>query len=260
MRNLKVTISFDGSDYGGWQIQKNSYTLQQAVQDSLKKILKKEHKVTGCGRTDAGVHAYGYVFSFKTESDIPVKGLFRALHTTLPDDIAVIDVCEVSLDFCAHFSAVAKQYIYTFSNKVSRDPFMDRYALHYEHPMDDALMNRSAQQFLGRHEFNAFCASGAQNMTFDRTIYQSEVKRRGDMVYYYVTGSGFLYNMVRIMAGTLLYISAGKIAPMTIDEIILSKDRERAGKTLPPHGLYLNSVFYDNSCIKPLSGEEDFNG
>ncbi len=250
MKNFKVTIAFDGSNYGGWQIQKNSYTIQQAVQDSLKKILKTRHKVTGCGRTDAGVHANGYVFNFKTESDIPEHGLFRALHITLPEDIAVLEVKEVGLDFSAQFSAVAKQYIYQFSNTVSRNPFLNRFALHYEYPMDDKLMDKAAKHFLGHHDFSAFCASGAQNVTSDRTIFRSDVIREGDVVRYYVAGNGFLYNMVRIMTGTLLYVSAGKLDADSIPDIIASGDRERAGKTLPPHGLYLDQVYYDNTHEK----------
>lgn len=250
MRNIKVTIAFDGGDYGGWQIQQNAYTVQQAVEDSLKKILKTPHRVTGCGRTDGGVHANGYVFSFHTQSAIPTDGLLRALNIALPSSIAALDAAEVDPFFCAQRSAVAKEYVYRFFNRVARDPFTDRFALHYEYPMDEELMNRAAQHFLGRHEFNAFCASGAQNLTYDRTIYRSYVKREGDMVSYYVTGSGFLYNMVRIMSGTLLYVTMGKIKEADIPAIIESKDREKAGKTLPPHGLYLNKVYYDNTHLK----------
>lgn len=252
MNNFKVTISFDGSGYGGWQIQKNSYTVQQAVEDTLKKILGSRHRVTGCGRTDAGVHANGFVFSFRTESAIPPEGLFRALNSALPESIAVLGAERVPEDFSAQMSALAKRYIYKFSNTVRRSPFADRYALHYEYPLDDGAMDRAARLFTGRHDFTSFCASGAQNLTFERTIFDSRVSRSADDVVFSVTGNGFLYNMVRIMAGTLLYVSEGKICGGSIPDIIASKDRSRAGKTLPARGLYLDRVFYDREFLRQI--------
>lgn len=242
-----MTIAFDGSNFGGWQRQKNSYAVQQAVEDTLKKILKKRHTVTGCSRTDAGVHANRYVFNFVTDSAIPCYGLFRALHAILPADIAVIDVAEVDLAFSARFNAVAKEYVYKFQNTTARNPFNCRYALHIEEPLDERLMDAAAKDFIGRHDFAAFRASGFQTLTSERTIYAAGVERCGEELRFTVTGDGFLYNMVRIMAGTLYYIAIGKLRPDSIPAILASCDREQAGKTLPPHGLYLNRIYYDNT-------------
>ncbi|MBQ3141518.1 MAG: tRNA pseudouridine(38-40) synthase TruA [Clostridia bacterium] len=247
MRNFRVTIAYDGSNFGGWQRQKNSYAVQQAVEDTLKKILKKRHTVTGCSRTDAGVHANRFVFNFHTESGIPCKGLYCALNAILPEDVAVLQVEEVDLTFSARFNAVAKEYIYKFQNTAARNPFNCRYALHVDEPLDEKLMNAAAKDYIGRHDFAAFRASGFQTLTSERTIYDARVERFGDEVVFTVTGDGFLYNMVRIMAGTLYYIAIGKLAPDSIPGILASLDREKAGKTLPPHGLYLNKIYYDNT-------------
>ncbi len=245
MRNFKVTIRFDGSRYGGWQRQKNSYAVQQAVEETLKKILNAPHTVTGCSRTDAGVHANRFVFNFFTENTIPVEGLKKALHCVLPDDIAVLDVQEASLKFSARFSAVAKEYIYCFYDSPAKNPFLARYALHHDYPLRVEEMAKAASYYVGCHDFAAFRATGSPPCCTERNIFESEVKREGELVVFRVLGDGFLYNMVRIMAGTLLYVSMGKLDADSIPDIIQSKQRDRAGKTLPPVGLYLNNVYFE---------------
>lgn len=244
MRNLLLTISFDGSNYHGWQVQENAVTVQQTLQDALERILQRRDNITGCSRTDAGVHANMYCCNIRTESSIECKKLVTALNAVLPDDISVLDCREVDFEFHARYDCVSKEYIYKIWNSASKNPFLYKYSYQHKYLLDEEFLNRQAKQFIGTCDFSAFCAAGSSVEDTVRTVKNAEVYREGDMVIFRVEADGFLYNMVRIMVGTLLDISAGKIPPDTINSILLSKDRSRAGITAKPEGLFLNKINY----------------
>ncbi len=239
-----MTIRFCGTAYHGFQVQKNALAVADAFQSVLRKVLKESPQIKGCSRTDTGVHANMFCISFQTEKQIPCDGLLWALNNNLPDDIGVISCREVPLDFHARYSCIGKRYLYQVYNAPFRDPFLDKRALLYQHPIDEKYLNEAAKYFLGTHDFATFCRADSTVEDTVRTIYDFHVTRQGPMVYFSVTGDGFLYNMVRILVGTLLAVSAGKIAPSEIPDIIASGNRERAGITVPPYGLYLDYVFY----------------
>lgn len=244
MRNLAVTIRYNGSNYHGWQVQKNALTVQEVFQNSLERIIGERPDVKGCSRTDTGVHAYMYVINFMTENKIKCEQLIKALNFTLPPDIAAYDCCEKKDDFHARYSCKGKQYIYKILNSYNRDPFYQSLAYHYGLKLDEEIMDKAAKNFIGTYDFSAFCSSGSKVKDHVRTVTQAEVKRDGDLILFTVTADGFLYNMVRIMAGTLIETANGHISPDDMGDIILSGDRSRAGMTAPPEGLYLNRVYY----------------
>lgn len=244
MRNILIQIAYDGTNYCGWQMQKNAVSVQEKIEDAIEKVCKEYSFVEGCGRTDAKVHALCYSASFKTKSTIPCDRLPFALNTALPEDVRVLKAFDVKDDFHARFSAVKKTYRYEISTRPIPDPFLRNYAWHYPYPLDFELMKKEAQKFVGTHDFLGFMASGGQVKTTVRTIYSFEIFREGEKIIFEVTGNGFLYNMVRIMTGTLVYIGGGKIKE-DLTDIINSKDRNRAGITAPPHGLYMKKVYYE---------------
>lgn len=250
MRNLLFKISFEGSKFHGWQQQENAITVQGELKSAFKSLTGEDANIIGCSRTDAGVHANEYYFSVKTDSGIPCESFPVALASQkLPGEISVISCIEVSDDFNARFDSIKKEYIYIFENSEIPSPFNYKRTCHYKYHMDENLMNEAAQSFLGEHDFSAFCATGAQVVSKTRTIYSASVERQGNLVIFHVCGNGFLYNMVRIMAGTLLYVNMGKINKDDISSIIKSQDRTKAGITAIPDGLYLNKVYF--------SGEEN---
>lgn len=242
--NIKLFLQFDGTNYHGWQTQANAPTVQQTLRDALRAVTREDIIPCGCGRTDAGVHAAGYVCSFKTESRIPPDRFPYALNSALPADIVCLRAEAVSEDFSANRSAVGKTYRYTIDNGEFPDVFLSRYAWHYRFPLDDGAMRRAARSFLGTHDFVGFASSGFGVKTTVRTILALNIERRGGVITMDVTGDGFLYNMVRIITGTLVYAGAGRISPRELPEIIESRKRERAGITAPAKGLCLKEVFY----------------
>lgn len=245
MRNLRLKLSYDGKNYHGWQVQENAVAVQEVFQNALSSVLGKCPDIKGCSRTDSGVHAYEYCVSFQTDHGIPCERLVGALNHFLPKDIAVFSCEEVPLDFHARYSCTGKQYIYKIWNRPVRDPFSDGYVLHYWYPLDETILNEAAQHYLGSHDFTSFCTLDSRNPgDLVRTVAESSVVRQGDMVTFTVAADGFLYNMVRIMVGTLLRVAQGKLTPSDIPGILAAKDRSRAGPTAPPWGLYLNRVFY----------------
>jgi tRNA pseudouridine38-40 synthase len=250
-RNILLSLRFDGTAYHGWQVQKNAVTIQQTLQDALEKVLKVRPPVTGCSRTDAGVHANEYICNFHTFIQIPCESLRKALNVNLPKDIAVNACREVQEPFHARYAACAKEYHYKVWNGATRDPFLNRYTLFYPYRLDIPAMQRAAAGLLGSHDFSAFRASGSKVEDTVRNILLFDIEREGSLVTFRVRADGFLYNMVRIMTGTLLNISQGLISEGDIPEIIASRSRVSAGKTLPPHGLYLNKVFYEAERIQP---------
>lgn len=244
LRNLLVTIAYDGTDYHGWQVQPNGETVQQKVQDAIEKILGKRENIIGCSRTDSGVHANGFCFNMRTENEMNCYRFIGAMNAVLPDDIAVKDCREVPLDFHARYDCLGKEYIYKIWNSHQRNPFCEDRYLHYKLPLDCEMLNTQAQMFVGEHDFSSFCAAKSSVEDRVRTVEYFTVSKMQEEVILKVKADGFLYNMVRIMVGTLLEISEGKIPQNTIGDIINSQDRSRAGRTAPPHGLYLNKVFY----------------
>lgn len=246
MRNILLRLRFDGTAYHGWQEQKALPTVQGVLQEALGALLGAPTPVTGCSRTDAGVHALGFACNFHTESGIPCEGMLRALNDRLPPDAAVWDCVEVPPDFHARFDATQKEYRYLIRCASVRDPFWRARALHCPYPLDCAAMDEAAQGFLGTHDFSSLRAvggSGEKNPV--RTVRFAHVQRDGETVVFTVRADGFLYNMVRIMAGTLLYVSQGKLSPRDIPAVLESRRRDAAGPTAPACGLYLAHVFYD---------------
>lgn len=246
MRNLLLHISYDGSYYHGWQIQNNAVTVQEVFQDALEKVIASRPDIKGCSRTDSGVHANMYCLNFKTEHRIPCERIPAALNQFLPDSIAVHSAKEVEENFHARYSCKGKEYIYKIWNQDIRNPFLNRYAFHYWYDLDENLMDKAAKQLLGCHDFTSFCTvdKSREKGDFHRTIQDISVRREGDMVIITVRADGFLYNMVRIIVGTLLYTAQGKIKPEDMPEILTALDRKKAGPTASPAGLYLNRVFY----------------
>ena len=246
LRNLLLTLCYDGRRFHGWQIQQNAYTVQEALQTALSQIIGDGFDVKGCSRTDSGVHANMYCVSLKTAHPIPCVRLKAALNRWLPLSVAVTDCVEVDADFHARYSCKSKEYIYKIWNSEVRSPFLEGYALHYRYPLDAALLNEAAQAYVGRHDFTSFCTlDNREQGDMTREVKLFSVTRDGDMVTMRVEADGFLYNMVRIMVGTLLRIAQGKIPPDGIPAIMEKKDRKYAGPTAKACGLYLNRVYYE---------------
>lgn len=246
MRNLKVCIAYNGAAYHGFQRQSNAVTIQQMLEDGLRKLLKTPTTINGCSRTDTGVHAKQFFFSFRTDSSIPCDGFVKGMNALLPDDIAVLSCEDADEDFHARFSAKGKEYIYRVKNTPQRDVFTDRLALWYHGALDEQVMDKAAKLFIGEHDFAAFCKAEAKEhlKSTVREVYDFSVRRENDEVIFTVSGSGFLHNMVRIMVGTLIYVSEGKRTESDILRSLETGVRETAGKTIDPRGLYLNRVFY----------------
>ncbi len=257
MRNLKVFISYNGADYHGFQRQDNALSVQEVVEKAIGKLLKIPPPVIyGCSRTDAGVHARRFCFNVHIDSKIPCTGFVKGMNTLLPYSIAVLSCEDVPEDFHARFCTKAKEYVYLINNKPSRDVFLQKLAYHYPYELDIAAMNRAAELFVGEHDFAGFCrAEGKARMKSTvRTIYDLNVSQKNGICEIRIRGNGFLYNMVRIVAGTLIYISEGRRSIDDIRAALESGERSFAGVTLPPDGLYLNEVFYEDP-IEKSSGE-----
>lgn len=254
-RTLAVKIRFLGAAYHGFQRQQNALSVQQVIEEALYKILGKETVIFGCSRTDTGVSAKEYVFSFKTQNPIETRKLKSALNHFLPDDIAVLAAAEVREDFHARYDTVEKEYQYIIRNTRQKDPFIEGRALRYGIVWLDAdKLNSAAAHFVGKHDFSAFCSQHDGAKSHIREIKEASVRREGDDVIFTFRADGFLYNMVRIMVGTLLFVAEGKIKENEIPEIIQSLDRGRAGATAEAVGLYLTKVIYEKD---PFEGEED---
>lgn len=246
MKNFLVKMAYNGAAYHGFQRQNNATAIQQVVEEAIESLTGQQVSINGCSRTDAGVHAREYYFNFKIDSGINCRGLIFGLNDRLPDDIAILDCREASQDFHARFCCKGKEYRYLVHNSEIKDPFYKDTVYRSWFPIDAEKLDRAAKDFVGEHDFKAFCSADCDKENTVRTIYRFDVKRSGDIVEFIVAGSGFLYNMVRIMVGTLLYINEGKIGEKDIPALLKAKDRTKAGLTVPPQGLYLNKVFYDD--------------
>lgn len=244
MSRLKLTIRYDGTQYHGWQVQQNAVTVQQVLQDALESILQQRPGVTGCSRTDAGVHANRFCLHFDYDGAVPPENILRGLNARLPDDISAIEIEKVADDFHARYSVKHKRYNYYICNSKTRNPFLEKYSWHINKLLDVEKMNEAAQQFLGTHDFKGFCAVGSSVVDTVRTIYDFTVTNKDDLIVISVCADGFLYNMVRILVGTLYDTESGKIEIQDIPRIIDSKDRSLAGITAPAKGLFLENITY----------------
>ncbi|ADL06943.1 tRNA pseudouridine(38-40) synthase TruA [Thermosediminibacter oceani] len=242
--NVKILLEYDGTNYHGWQKQNNALSVQEVLEKAIYALTGERVSIIGAGRTDAGVHARGQVANFRTNTRIPVERLPYAINSKLPEDIAVKGAEAVPDDFHARYSAKAKVYTYSIYNAPFPSPLLRRYSYFFPLPLDVEAMRRAAKAFIGVHDFAAFRASGSSVKTSVRNITRLDVKKCGKLLTIEVEADGFLYNMVRIIAGTLLEVGTGKKDPEEIPSIIESRDRERAGVTLPAHGLCLEKVIY----------------
>lgn len=249
MRNIALFLTYEGTAYHGWQVQKRDVTVGQTMEEAAARIVGHPVKMTGCGRTDAGVHARHYVANFRTTSTIPVERLPYAMNTHLPEDIVVTGAMEVHDDFNAIGSCVRKEYTYLIYNSRIRDPFYVNRAWFYPRHLDETVMQQAASQFVGTHDFAAVRSVGTDVKSTVRTVYYYDVQRRGDLIELKVCANGFLYNMVRAITGTVLYAAEGKLTPEDIPRILDSGDRTLAGPTVPAGGLYMTKLWYEDERL-----------
>lgn len=263
-----LLIEYDGTNFAGWQRQANAPSVQGALEEALSVMCKEKVTLIGCSRTDAGVHARMHVSHFEADCRVPVEKLPIALGTLLPEDIAVIEAAKVGREFHARFSPIGKQYSYYIWNNRRKSGLLHRYSVQEGRPLDLEAMREAAKLLLGKHDFRVFMAAGSSAKTTERTLYKLEVSGEpGGLLRICVAGDGFLYNMVRIISGTLLYVGLGKLGPEDIGGMLEKGHRPLAGKTLPPQGLFLDEVYYaewpfkacynkPNHLLDLLQGEE----
>jgi len=246
MRNIKLVIEYDGKEFNGWQKQPTKLNIQGEIEKAIKQITGEEVDLTASGRTDAGVHALGQVANFKTKSNIPIEKIPIALNSNLKKSIVIKSAEEVEERFHSRLNCKRKTYRYIINNSKYGTAVYRNLETHIPMKLDIQKMQEAVRFFEGEHDFKAFKASGTSNKSSVRTIYKAEViDAENERIYIELTGNGFLYNMVRIIAGTLVEVGLGKIEPNEIKTIIDSQKRENAGKTLPPQGLYLIKVEYE---------------
>ncbi len=244
MKNIAMRLMYDGTNYHGWQYQNNGITVQQTVEEALSALTGEEIKVTGCSRTDAGVHALDYVLNFKSNTNIPAEKLPYALNYRLNTDITAVEAWEVEDDFSARFSSKGKRYIYRIWNGRMRNPFYKGYSWYLPYKLNKEKMIESAEHFKGKHDFSAFMAAGGSQKTTVRNIRECFVEVDGDLIEVTVEADAFLYNMVRIITGTIVEVGLGRIEAEDIPRIIETGDRTLSGLTAPPEGLFLKKVYY----------------
>lgn len=244
MRNIKLILQYDGTNYCGWQRQKNAKTVQQTLEDAIYSIVKEDIKVIGCSRTDSGVHAKQYVANFFTNTNIPDDKLKFAINTKLPEDIVVLNSEEVSLDFHSRYNCKGKTYVYTVLNRDVPEALYRDYMYHFPRKLNVENMAKATKYIIGKHDFKAFKSQGSSVKTSIRTITDFHITKDNEIIKFSITGDGFLYNMVRIIVGTFLDVGVGKIRPEYIKYILEMKDRLNAGKVVPAKGLCLEKVFY----------------
>lgn len=244
MQRLLLTLRFDGTRYHGWQVQPNGVTVQETLQDAIERVTGVRSGITGCSRTDAGVHAAMFCCTVDTASGLRGEAMAQALNAYLPRDIAVYACREVGDGFHPRYSAKGKRYLYRIWNSPCRNPFWEAYALQVKRPLDVVKLNAAAADFVGTHDFAAFCAAGSSVKDTVRTVKRCEVSREGELVVFLVEADGFLYNMVRIMTGTLLDMAGGRRDWDSIPGTLAAGMRTLAGTTAPAHGLILDKVFY----------------
>jgi len=245
MRNIKLVIEYDGKDFNGWQKQPTKLNIQGEIERAINDITGEDVELNASGRTDAGVHSLGQVANFKTNSNMPVEKFPIALNTKLKRSVRILSAEEVEDNFHSRYNCKKKTYRYVINNSENGTAIYRDLEYNFSQKLDVEKMKEAANYFIGEHDFKGFKASGTSSKSSVRTIYKAEVFKENEKIIIELTGNGFLYNMVRIISGTLIDVGLGKIAPKEITEIIKSGQRERAGKTLPPQGLYLVKVEYE---------------
>lgn len=246
-KRVKLTVAYDGTNYCGWQVQPNGVTIESELNRHLSELLKEEIHVIGASRTDAGVHAMGNVAVFDTTARMPAEKISYAMNTRLPEDIRIQDSRQVADDFHPRFCETVKTYEYRICNRRFPDPCSRLYSLFYYWDLDEKKMQQAANHLIGTHDFTSFCTNKPEVTDRVRTIYSLDVIRNGEMITVRVCGNGFLYNMVRIIVGTLLRAGSGMMDPDEIPAILEAKDRTRAGDTARPQGLTLMQIRYPES-------------
>ncbi len=244
MRNIKLTIRYDGTRYAGWQSQKNGLAIQDVIRDAIRKITREHASVIGSGRTDAGVHAEAQIANFRTKAKIPLKKLQMALNSMLPKDIAITHIEEAGYKFHAQKSAKSKLYRYTIFNNDYTDPLIRHFAAKCFYKLNIPLMRKASKILVGRHDFRAFRAVDGVEKNSVRTIKNIDIEKKGDIVYIHMEADGFLYNMARSIAGTLVEVGRGKFAAERVKDIIRKRDRRLCGPTMPAKGLCMVKVVY----------------
>ncbi len=242
---IRLTIEYDGTDYAGWQRQRNAIAVQQRIEEAIGALTGEAVAITGASRTDAGVHARGQVAHFDTESAILPGRWHLALNTLLPPDIRIRESREADQAFHARFHATAKEYVYTIHNAPTAPAIGRQYVWHVRKPLDAAAMRFAAGDIIGTHDFSACMAAGGESKTFVRTIYRSAIECDNSTIRFRIYGNGFLYNMVRILAGSLVYVGIGKLSPDCVQNALRAGDRLLLGPTAPPQGLTLMYVEYN---------------
>ena len=248
-RNLALKLMYNGTAYHGWQVQKNAVSVAETLEKALSTVVGHPVKCTGAGRTDAGVHAQVYVANFRTTSRIPCDRLPLAVNTRLPDDVVVVKATPVPDSFNAIGSCRRKEYTYRIYNSRLGNPFYVDRAWFYPKRLDENVMQQAADQFVGTHDFRAVRSVGTETKTTVRTVYYFDITRGGDLIECRVCANGFLYNMVRAMVGTVVYASEGKLSPGDIPAILESGNRTLAGPTVPPGGLYMTRLWYEEDVL-----------
>ncbi len=249
MRNIALKLMYNGTAYHGWQMQKNAVSVAETLKRALTMVCGDAVKLTGCGRTDAGVHAEHYIANFYTHSRIPIDRLPFAVNTHTPEDIVVKEAYDVPEDFNAIGSCLKKEYTYRIYNSRIKNPFYVNRAYFYPKHLDETVMDRAARAFEGTHDFRAVRSVGTETRTTVRTIHYCYVNRTGELLELKVCADGFLYNMVRAITGTVLYAAEGKLTPEDIPRILDAGDRTLAGPTVPPGGLYLTRLWYEDERL-----------
>jgi len=244
VRNIKLLIEYDGTNYAGWQRQKNVMTIQEKIESAIEEITGEKTQITGSSRTDAGVHAKGYTGNFYTNSKIPVEKFTGAINSQLPRDIVILHCYEVPTEFHSRYNSTGKMYSYTILNRYEDVAVGRNYIYHHKWILDVVAMKEASDYFIGTHDFSAFKNLGSSVKTSVRTITRLDIVKNEDTIKIYIAADGFLYNMVRIIVGALVRVGEGKIKPNEIRNIIESKERSKAGKSVPPGGLCLEEVFY----------------
>lgn len=252
MKNIKIVIEYDGTRYCGWQRQKNGVSIQETIEGAIEKATGEKIEIIGSSRTDAGVHAKGQVANFLTSSSIPSEKICHAINSFLPGDIVILSSEEVPLDFHSRYNSKGKRYSYTILNRRMPSALLKNYSAHIPYELNFEDMIRASRYFLGEHDFSAFKSTGSSVKGSIRTIRRLDLVKDEDIIKMYIEANGFLYNMVRIIAGTLIEVGKGRINPDDIPAIIESKERKKAGPTAPAQGLCLEKVYYWHARIVVL--------